>query len=316
MVTQVRNDIVDLGPSTAVVPLVGLIGTVWRRRWLVGIVTAVTLVVSLLLLVIMPPSYDGRMVIAPVIAEQNNLASKLGGLASLSSAIGLNLNGANDEFEKFQLLLTSSIVAQRLEQYHGDQVRRALFPDQWDAATGRWHEPGGPRAVIGRTLRQVFGLPSWVPPTANALAKVLARRVHVNRVPESDLIEVTFSDRNPQFAHDLLLWLYSAADRELRDATLASAGTERDYVNEKLKTETEVEDRQALVEVLFQLEQKIMMAHAAGSYAAMLVDGPSVSDMPDSPKPAWFIVFGVLFGLMFGVTAAVVVNAIKSRREE
>jgi uncharacterized protein involved in exopolysaccharide biosynthesis len=314
MSTQIRSEIADLEPSTAVVPVLGLVGTVWRRRWLVALITGVTLAASLVLVAIMPPSYDARMVVAPVMTQQN-LASKLGGLTSLGSAIGINLNGANDEFEKFQLLLTSSIVAARLEQQHGNQVLTAMFPGQWNTATEQWVEPEGPRAVVGRGLRSLFGLPGWAPPTANSLAKLLKRRVHVNRVPETDLLEVTFADRNPEFARDLLLWLYTAADGQLRDATLASARQERTYVNRKLKTETVVEDRQALVEVLFQLEQKIMMAHATGSYAAIVVDGPSVSDLPDSPKPAWFIVFGILFGLMFGTTAAVIADAVKSRRQ-
>jgi hypothetical protein len=313
MSTQIRSGSGDLGPSTPAVPVLELIGTVSRRRWLVVIVTGVTLVASLILVAILPPSYDARMVVAPVIAQQD-MASKLGGLASLGSVMGLNLNGANDEFEKFQLLLTSSIVAERLEQQHGNQVLKAMFPGEWNAATEQWEEPEGLRAVIGRDLRTVFGLPGWLPPTANSLATLLKRRVHVDKVPESDLLEVTFSDRNPEFARDLLLWLYTEADEQLRDATLASASQERTYVNQRLKTEIVVEDREALAGILFQLEQKIMMAHVTGQYAATVVDGPSVSNLPDSPRPAWFIVFGTLFGLMFGITAAVAAEAINSRR--
>lgn len=313
MRTQVPGETVGLEQSTAAVPVVGLISAAWRRRWLVVIVTGLTLVASFILLIILPPSYDARMVVAPT-SPQRNLGSQLGGLGSLGAAMGINLSGGNDDFEKFQLLMTSSIVADELERKHKNPVLSAMFRHQWNAADGRWEEPTGLVPAVGRGLRRIVGLPGWVPPTANSLADLLKRRVHVNKMPETDLVEVTFADRDPEFAHDLLLWLYSEADERLRDATLASAEQERTYVNERLKTEAVVEDRNALGAVLFQLEQKIMMTHAAGAYAAIVVDGPSVSNLPDSPKPAWFIVFGILFGLMFGTTGAVVTDVLASRR--
>lgn len=307
MITRAHGEALDFEQSTALVPVLGLISAVWRRRLLVAIVTALTLIASLLLLMMMPPSYDASMVLAPAATEHNS-ASSLGGLASLGAAVGLNVSG-NDDFEKFQLLMTSSIVAKKLEQQHENEVLSAMFPGQWSTATEHWEEPAGLRASIGRDLRTVFGLPGWVPPTDNSLANLLKRRVHVNRVPESDLVEVTFSDRDPQFARNLLFWLYIEADEQLRDAMLASALQQRDYVNQRLKSETVLEDRDALGAVLFQLEQKIMMGHAAGAYAAIVVDGPSVSNLPDSPKPVWFIVFGILFGFMFGTIASVVTES-------
>jgi capsular polysaccharide biosynthesis protein len=313
MITQAHSQPEEPAQYKEVVPVFHLISTLWRRRRLVGAVTGATLVASLLLLLILPPSYDARMVVAPV-ATQHNLSSKLGGLSSLTSVLGVHLGGNNDNFEKFRLLLTSSIVAKRLEERHRNAVLSAMFPNEWDVAAGRWVEPDGLRATVGRDLRLIFGLPGWAPPNANSMAMWLKKRVHVNSVPESDLIEVTFSDRNPQFARNLLFWLYDEADEQLRDAALASAKQELSYVNGKLKTETVLEDRKALVAVLFQLEQKIMMAHATRDYAAMLVDGPSVSNLPDSPKPIWFIVFGILFGLMFGSVAAVVADAIAAWR--
>lgn len=313
MSSNIQSHSVRSEQDTAVVPVLGMIETVWRRRKLVSLVAAVTLICSLLLLVIMPPSYDARMVVAPV-AMQHGSASKLGGLMSLTSALGVHLNSGNDDFEKFRLLLTSSIVAKRLEQTHKNQVLSEMFPGEWNRAQERWTEPEGLRPVIGRDLRTIFGLPGWVPPNADSLAKLLKKRVHVNTVPESDLLEVTFSSRDPRFARSLLLWLYQGADEQLRDATLAAAKQELAYINQKLKTVTVVEDREALVGVLFQLEQKIMMAHATGAYAAMVIDGPSVSNLPDSPKPVWFIVFGILFGLMFGSITAVLLEAISARR--
>lgn len=313
MITEAPGETLGLEQSMPVVPVLALISAVWRRRWWVAIVTALTLIASLLLVAVMPPSYDARMVLAPA-STQSNLGSSARGLASLGAVVGINMSSGNDDFEKFQLLMTSSIVAAKLEQGHANQVLSTMFPGQWSPATNRWQEPSGLRAAIGRGLRTVFGLPGWVPPTADTLAEQLKRRVHVNAVPESDLVEVTISDRNPQFACSLLLWLYTAADDQLRDVTLSSALQERAYVDQRLKTETVLEDRDALGAVLLQLEQKIMMAHATGAYAAIVVDGPSASNLPDSPKPAWFIVFGILFGLMFGTTAAVAVDAVKAHR--
>lgn len=313
MSTDIQHNSVMPVQDTAVVPVLGLIETVWRRRKMVGIVTAGTLVCALILLLIMPPSYDARMVVAPV-AMQRNSESKLGGLMSLTSAFGVHLNSGNDDFEKFRLLLTSSIVAKRLERAHKNDVLGELFPGQWNAARDSWMEPEGLRSIIGRGLRIMFGLPGWVPPNADSVAMLLKRRVHVNTVPESDLLEITFSSRNPKFARNLLLWLYQGADEQLRDTTLTSAQQELKYVNQKLKTVTVVEDREALVSVVFQLEQKIIMAHATDAYAAMVIDGPSVSNLPDSPKPIWFIVFGILFGLMFGAVGAVMAEAVTARR--
>lgn len=309
MISHTKSHSTVSEPDTAVVPVLSMIETVWRRRKMVSVVMALTLICSLLLLLIMPPAYDARMVVAPVAMQHG--ASKLGGLMSLTSAFGVHLNSGNDDFEKFRLLLTSSIVAKRLEQAHKNQVLSKMFPGQWSRAQERWIEPEGLRPVVGRALRTMFGLPGWVPPNADSLAELLKKRVHVNTVPESDLLEVTFSSRDPQFARNLLLWLYEGADEQLRDSALAASQQELAYINQKLKTVTVVQDREALVGVLFQLEQKIMMAHATGAYAAMVVDGPSVSNLPNSPKPVWFIVFGVLFGLMFGSIAAVIADAIR-----
>lgn len=312
MNTEINPQSPNPAASAPVLPLVGLIQTVLRRWKLVSIVTGLTLSVSLLLLSLTPPAYDARMVVAPAGNGAANMAtSKLGGLASVASAMGANLSpleGRSDEFEKFRLLLTSSIVAASVERDHRKPVLSMMFDGEWNAASGRWVRPSGPISLVKQGLDILFGLPSWAPPNAETLAAKLKKNVHINRVPESDLIELTFASRDPDFARNLLGWLYVEADRRLRKTALAQSRQELNYVNRKLQTVTVQEDRAALTQLVFQLEQKIMLTQSNQPYAAMVVDGPTVPNLPDSPKPVWFIVFGILFGIMLGSITAVVVD--------
>jgi hypothetical protein len=223
----------------------------------------------------------------------------IGALLSLNNSNG----GRGDNYSRYQKLLTSLAVAERLAKRH--DMLRQVFQGQWNAENQRWQDPGGWRSWALGWLYNLSHVPFWVPPDAVMLQKFLDSEVLVETTTKSDIVNITMRNGNAMLAQKILYLVHLEANNVLRDQVARRAEEEAGYLRTKLN-QVNVEDyRETLLTLLASQEKTLMLTANTNSFAAQMVSPPTVTPTPIWPRPLLIplvaIIVGALVGIIFSV---------------
>jgi hypothetical protein len=227
----------------------------------------------------------------------------LGGLSALSGIAGmLGMSGQGD-FDAFNALIGSDTLAREMAARHPDLLP-TLFPGQWDAKTHSWVHRGV-MAGVKDGVRTILGLPAWKPPGVEELRLYTEHNVTVGSDFKTKLLTISYSDKNPVFARDFIRWIYTDADRLVRDSARDRARARIAYLESVLPTVTLSETRQSFTELLTTEQQRMMMVQADQYFTVVVIKPPLVASEPSSPVPieiiAGFAAAGAVLGGLWGL---------------
>lgn len=238
------------------------------------------------------------------------------GLSGIASLAGISLPGdkAVTPIALYSAALRSRDVAAAVV---ADPVlMRHIFPDEWDAAAGRWRDPGGLTQGLVQTAKRLLGIPvqPWSPPDASDVQLHLAKHLAIVEAPRTNITTVAVNDPDPQMAKRLLATLNEAADRHLRERALARSSEYIAYLERKLLDVQVAEYRESLVQALSAQERTRMMASSDAPYAAEPLGAIVASVKPTTPKPVVVLVAATILGLLAGLALAVLADIVRSRQ--
>jgi hypothetical protein len=152
-------------------------------------------------------------------------------------------------------------------------------------------------------------IPPYAAPGADRLQEHLEKKLGVAppRPKDPPITTLVYEHRDPAFAVYLLQQLHARADTDVRAASLARARQYADHLALKLATTEIAEHRRPLSEALLEQERAIMMATAAGPFAAVPTEAPSASRRPTSPQMIPVMALGLALGFvaaLFGIVAS------------
>lgn len=271
----------------------------WRTP---AVLIAIGLMFTLYILAGARPTYHVEMTVIPAPESEVQNGAQVGGaIGSLLGLSGGNQPGSN--YVRYQRLLTSPIVAQRMQDHYG--MLQKVFKDQWDQDNHRWVAPPSIKRSLLSWLFALAHVPGWTPPDANALSSYLQEKLTIIPSPTSDLVVVYANDRNPEFARRLLLAANAEANGLLRDQVALRARQQVRYLEAKLAQITVADYRAALLTLLSSQEKTLMMTQTDASFAAEIVNPPSWSGTPISPRPVLSIAIAILIGALAGFTLVI-----------
>lgn len=284
-----------------------------RRRWrLVLAGLGAVLLAAVAYLHLATYRYTAELRVTAVYSAQQ-LPSGLSGIASLA---GISLPGdkAVTPIALYSEAMRSRDVAAAVV---ADPVlMRHIFAEEWDAAAGRWRDPGGLVRGLLDGAKRLLGVPvqPWSPPDAADVQRYLAKHLAIIEAPKTNVTTIAVNDPDPEMARRLLALLNEAADRHLRERALARSSEYIAYLERKL-LEVQVADyRESLVQALSAQERTRMMASSDAPYAAEPLGAITASVRPTTPKPAVVLAAALVFGLLLGFAMAAIVDVPGRRR--
>ena len=147
-------------------------------------------------------------------------------------------------------------------------------------ATHVWRERTGTDAAINGFLARIAGLPDPNGPlTVIDLAQYNAGAITVTKDKASAMVTLSYYNRDPKFAADYLSKVLRTTNDYIRDQDRVMQRTMVDYVAHRIATNTNVEQREALDQLLLQQERRLMMTEVDTPYAATILDGPTVTPL-------------------------------------
>jgi hypothetical protein len=273
-----------------------------REGWRTPLVFAIVLAMfTLLSLIGSRPVYRVTMSIVPAPSDQGAQAM-MPTSGALTTLLGMG-SGGNINFMRYQKLLSSPVVAQRLQDHYG--MLQLVFAGNWDKSRKTWVQTKTARFYMVSWLLRLSNLPTWAPPDVTALAKYLEGSLVLVPATTSDIVTVTMDDTDVEFAKKVMLAAHAEANQVLRDQVALRARQQVAYLQGKL-AETSVQDyRATLLAMLGNQEKTLMLTQTDASYAAEILSPPMASPTPVAPRPVLGLFIAVLVGLMSGLTVVI-----------
>jgi hypothetical protein len=284
----------------------------WRwPRYGVAVAALVALAVlglTTMWLLVQPPAYTARIVVAPTMRDAAFPARILRDLPAVLRTIAPVTEDAPNDFVTFRHLLTSPELARQLPESYW----HALLPDEWDAERG-WHAPDSMRARLGLFTERLFGRPPWSPPGPGRIAAALDRRLVVESPGTEQLTFISLRDTDPEIAVGLLTTLQQLADRMVRQAAIARGEAQSRYLRQRLANEQNADHLEALGLLLVRQEQATMLYSIDLPFAAQVIQSATVAQRPDWPDVPLSLAVAAVAATALGIAAGLTAQAWRVR---
>lgn len=259
-----------------------------KNRKLIGIITAASTLIALLLAFLLPPVYRAEVLLAPVSQDKSEglsaIANQYGDLAALA---GINLGPGKDKTAEYIAALKSRSLS--VSYIKEANLMPVLFASKWDAEKKQWKS--GDDAPT-----------EW---KAFKLWDEDIRSVNVER--KSGLVTLAIEWKDPALAASWANSLVKKVNNRLRTEAVEDAEKSISYLEQQLARTTSVEIQQAIYRLIETQTKKKMIANTKEEYAFTIIDPAVRAEKPRSPKKATITIVGALLGL-FGVIAFVLVR--------
>lgn len=272
----------------------------FKSNWRITVISVgAVLAMTVIYLLFIPSKYEAFVIIAPV-ESRSPVASQS---ESQLQSFGLNIGGGDfSEFDHFVATLTSVKLAERLER--DEQLSKRVF--RYDQEAKEFVRPKGPISLLGQFLNWVFGQPGWMAPQSHDLAAYFNDRFQLEQDRESGVITITYQNKSRAAAEEILSLSIRKTDEILREEEKAVNIARHAYLEQRLQTEVRQTSRTLVAELLLDAEQRLMLVNVDPSFGARIVDGPTSSSRPATPRVMFSLFAAVVIGFMIGMGILVI----------
>ncbi len=221
----------------------------------------------------------------------------------------------NTNLSRLRLILESPFLAERLQEKYN--LLPEVFSESWDSKSGKWIVPSGKDFESSESRRAFFKQPNWTEPDIESLAGFISGSIEFE---ETDLgfIEVIFSHKEKDKAKKYLEMVYFEADSLIREKDQIYVNERLKYLLKKLNVEKRVDQRQILITLLKEEQNRIMLLDSSEPYAAKIIEPVYVSRTPTAPNIRFMfglpIIISIFFGFMILTLYALFISESPNRR--
>lgn len=259
----------------------------WQEKWLVVMITAVFVVVSITYSLTATKWYRAEVLMAP--SEGRSTQVLPGALAGLASIAGVNVGGG-DSAQALAVMQSRDFTREFIED---QKLLPVLYADSLDHETGGWKaatEPPDIRDAIAYFDRSV-------------------RRISQDRTTR--LVTLTIEWKDPKAAAEWANLLIKRLNARMRERALVEAQANVDYLQEQL-SKTSVVALQQSIGRLIEIElQKLMLARGNEEFAFRVIDEAQVPKSRSRPRRTLIVALSAVAGGMLGAFLALIRNAIR-----
>ena len=260
-----------------------------KNRKLIGIITAASTLIALLIAFLLPPIYRAEVLLAPVTQDKSEglsaIASQYGDLAALA---GINVGPGKDKTSEYIAALKSRSLS--VSYIKEANLMPVLFASKWDDAKKQWKN-----SADAPTEWKAFEL--W----ENGI-----RRVNLDK--RTGLVTLIVEWTDPALAAKWANDFTRHVNTRLRTEAIEDAEKSIAYLGKQLPTTTSVEVQQAIYRLIETQTKKKMVASTREEYAFTTIDPAVTPERKHRPRRTTLVFTGLLLGLVGGVIVAIIVS--------
>lgn len=275
-------------------------GEYWRmlvkNRKLIGIITAASTLIALLIAFLLPPIYRAEVLLAPVSEDKSEslsaIASQYGDLASLA---GINMGPSKDKTAVHIAALKSRSLS--VPYIKEANLMPVLFASKWDAEKKQWKDNSDA-------------------PTDWKAFELWDRNIRrVNQDKRTGLVTLIVEWKDPVLAAKWANDFVRHVNNRLRIEAVEEAEKSIAYLEKQLPTTSSMEVQQAIFRLIETQTKKKMVASTHDEYAFNVVDPAVIPEKKQRPRRTTIVLAGLLLGLIVAVGAVLVMDRIRLHKE-
>jgi len=275
----------------------------WRAYWkilveyrkLIGIITAASTIIALLIAFLMTPIYRAEVLLAPVSEEgAGSLSSLAGQFGDLASLAGINLGTNKDKTaESIAALKSRSLSVAFIDK---ENLKPILFPRKWSAEEKAWKDQDDV-------------------PTDWEAFKIFDKDIRtVSLDNKTGLVTLAIEWKDPALAAKWANRLVTQVNARLRNDAIEEAEKSIVYLEKQLGSTSSVEIQQAIYRLIEAQAKKKMVANAREEYAFNVIDPAVAPETEVKPRRILIIAIASLIGLISAMIVALILHRIKGQR--
>jgi uncharacterized protein involved in exopolysaccharide biosynthesis len=267
------------------------LGCLFRLRWkLFAFVSLSTILIFAAYAYLATPTYESRIVLAPVRQEEGGLglSAILSQFGSVSDLAGLTPLGGAEQHNAMAILRSRAFSEQIIAEF---ELWREMFPSHFaDVAT-----QAGDESAPGRPSRDDI----WIEFDRNVRGIAQDQRTGLTTV------SIRLADR--RVAAEVANAIAPRLNEEVRKRVLHEAASSREFLEQQLAQTEAVELKQAIYRLIENQIRRQVLANSRPELALVLIDPAVVSD-PErihAPRRALALISGVLLGVLLGAAGVI-----------
>ena len=206
------------------------------------------------------------------------------------------LNNASS-ISKLKLIMQSPTLARRLQNKYN--LLQEIFETSWDKDSEKWIVPSGKEFERTESRKAFFKQVPWSKPSIESLAGYISGSIKFVETPLG-FIEVIFAHEEKEKAKNYLELIYFEADSLIREKEYRYVNERQKYLSQKLNTERKIEQRQILLTLLKEEQNKLMLLDSSEPYAAKIIEPIYVPNTPTSPNIRTMFGLPIIISIFFG----------------
>jgi len=282
------------GQGLSEVDFFELWGIAWDGRWLIGIVTAVFAILSVVFVLLLPNIYRAETVLVPVQADAGlgDLSALAGRVAGLS---GLTLGAGSDMTQEALATIRSRAFTEQFIKANG--LLPLLFTDLWDAKKGDW-------IVTDPEDR----------PTLWTGFETLDDNRSIEFDPGSGTVTLGIEWPDPALATKWVNGMVAALNRHLQQHAIDEAERNRRFLEAQIAATNVVEIREVLYRLLETQIRTIVLAQGRPEYAFKVVGPALVPEKKAKPLRSVICIAITLLGGLLATSFVLIRHGYRARR--
>ncbi len=257
------------------------------------------------------PLYEAKI----VIANNEGKSRQSSQISQLLFAFSNSESDLSTNLSRLKLTLESPSLAKRLQDKYN--LLPEVFSTSWDSKLDKWIIPSGKEFESSESRKAFFKQAQWTKPDIESLAGFIAGSIEFEETPLG-FIEVVFSHKEKNKANEYLKMVYFEADSLIREKDQMYVNERLKYLLKKLNVEKRVDQRQILITLLKEEQNRLMLLDSSEPYAAKIIEPVYVSKTPTAPNIRFMfglpIIISVFFGFMILTLYALFIHESPNRR--
>lgn len=276
-------------------------GEYWRmlvkNRKLIGIITAASTLIALLIAFLLPPVYRAEVLLAPVSEDKSEglsaISNQFGDIAALA---GINIGPGKDKTAEYIAALKSRSLS--VDFIKEENLMPVLFARKWDAEKKQWND----NADI---------------PTDWKAFELWDRNIRqANLDKRTGLVTLIIEWKDASLAGKWANGLVKHVNARLRTEADREAEKSIAYLEKQLPVTSSVEVQQAIYRLIEAQTKQRMIANSREEYALRIIDPAVTPGEKIRPRRVEIVFTGLIIGSLIAVFVTYLRFRMRYRRPE
>lgn len=285
------DDAIDIG---------ALLRIIWSRKILIGSITSLAALLSVLYALSIPNVYTSSTLLAPT-SKDDSLSSKLGSLSGLAGLAGVSMGGGTAS--------NSQIAVKRIQSF--DFFSTYFLPNielQNLVAVESW-SPKGNVITYDDSLYDAVN-ESWVGDGSNSLNnkpsdqrafKYYRKFLNIKQDDFSGLVNLSIEHKSPFIAKKWVDLIIYNVNESMREIDKINAQNSINFLNESSKTVKIQSIKEVVSKLLESQMQTLMLASSNEAYVFKIIESPLAPEDKTGPSRVILCILGTLLGFILSL---------------